>query len=169
MVLSCGMRAQIGGFVLHVLLLLVLFLDVIDNIFLFGGKIFWIEIAIITGLVVMAAIGIREYARQGSRALLFVYGAMLLNVIVLSSIAVEFFWLSLVFAAAGTAVSLRKRKKKRRHDDFSDVRVEEVKPEAMGAEMLTRVQEPIVESRVITKTPAKAVRKRRKAAAKRKK
>ncbi|MBI4153350.1 hypothetical protein HY497_02405 [Candidatus Woesearchaeota archaeon] len=152
------MRARIGGFVLHILLLLVLFLAMIDNIFLFGGKIFLMEVAIIAGLVVIAAMGVGAYARQGSRALLFAYGAILLNVIVLSSIAAEFFWLALALAAAGTVASLGRQE--RRRDDFSDVRVEEVKPEAMGPEMLTGVQEPIIESRVIT--PAKAARKRRK-------
>ena len=147
------MRTQVGGFVLHTLILLILFLSVIDNIFLFSGKIFWMEMIAITGLVLMAALTMGMYAKQGSRALLFVYGALLLNVIVLSSIAAEIFWLSLIFAAGGLVISLRK--KERRHEDFSDVRVEEVKPETV----LPETGVPVAESRAITE-PTKA-RKRK--------
>ena len=122
---------------MHTLILLILFLSVIDNIFLFGGKIFWMEMIAITGLVLMAALTMGMYAKQGSRALLFVYGALLLNVIVLSSIAAEIFWLSLIFAAGGLVISLRK--KERRHEDFSDVRVEEVKPEKEKVRVLVSI------------------------------
>src|SRR3989344_36940 len=157
------MRTHVGGFVLHTLILLILFLSVIDNIFLFGGKIFWMEIIAITGLVLMAGLSMRRYAKQGSRALLFVYGALLLDVIVLSSIASEIFWLSLVFAAGGLVVSLRK--KERRQDDFSDVRVEEVKPETVLPEASVQ---PVVESRVITERPARMTKKAPRKKAKRK-
>lgn len=159
------MRAHVGGFVVHVLLLLVLFLAAIDTIFLFSGKLFWLEIVIIAGLIVMASVGAGRYASQGSRALLFVYGVTLLDILVLSSIVREVFWLPLVLTALGTIISLRN---KRKPQDFSDVHVEEVKPEPMGPEMLAGVKEPIVESRVITEKPARKTRSKKRVRKKRK-
>ncbi len=145
----------IGGFVLHTVLLLVLFLALIDNIFLFRGKIFWLEAIIIAGMIVLAVVVMSHYAHS---RLLLLYGIMLLNAIVLSSIANEIFWLSLVAAAIGTFVSLRR--KEARYTDFSETRVEEVPPEPMSPEMLAGVQQPVVESRVIERASAKKKAKR---------
>jgi uncharacterized membrane protein len=121
------MTKRIGGFVIHVVILLIFFLWVVDALFLFRGKLFQLELIAFFGLVTLSVLGMMNYLHKQPELLRATYGIGLLNTLALSVIAWDLLVVSLIASVGGLFFSFRQQRKPEQwgsHHD--DMRVEEI-------------------------------------------
>ena len=105
---SADFMKRIGGFVAHLFVLLVLFLWTVQAIFttLFGkGKLFWLEMIALAGMLVLAVLSMAVFTRGNRAGVRAVYVIGLINILALSLLKWQLFFIPLIAAIVGIAVS----------------------------------------------------------------
>jgi cation transport ATPase len=136
-------RASLGGFILHIVVLLLMFLSFVRIVFELSGTMLRLELLIVLGLLLLAVIGMWWYTSYGrSSALMFVYAVSVLNVIVLFVSVGRLEVMPLVLGAVGVFLSMVLRGPANvTHENepwaTSEVNVEEIEPETLYEEVTT--------------------------------
>ena len=115
---------RIGGFVVHTLLLLVLLLWTVQAIFAIKGRLFQLEIVALLGLLALALLGMVQYAQGNDAQVRVVYAIGLANILALSLVKWQLFYIPLIAAAVGLGVSFARDE----CQEVPEVQVHEVEP-----------------------------------------
>src|SRR3989344_1561036 len=96
---------RIGGFVVHLFVLLVFFLWTLQAVFMLRGRLFQLEIIAVVGLLVLAVLGMTRLTQGSAAGVRAVYGIGLVNIIALSLVKLQLFFIPLIAAVVGIAAS----------------------------------------------------------------
>src|SRR3989344_8895222 len=97
-----------GGFVIHAVLLLVFLLASIQAVFSVRGKLLYVEIFVMLGLLLLAFLGMVQYTRGRDAQVRAVYAIGIVNALALSLLRWDFFFIPLIPAIVGLLVSFTK-------------------------------------------------------------
>ncbi|MBS3139212.1 hypothetical protein J4207_05915 [Candidatus Woesearchaeota archaeon] len=131
-----------GGFVIHAILLLIFLLGTVQAVFAVKGKLLYVEVFILLGLIALAFLGMVQYTRGNDAQVRAVYAIGLVNILALSLLKWQLFFIPLVPALIGLGVSFAK-------DEVEHVPVVEPK-----------IKEPEVKIETVEEKPKPAKRKR---------
>ena len=131
-----------GGFVIHAILLLIFLLGTVQAVFAVKGKLLYVELFILLGLIALAFLGMVQYTRGNDAQVRAVYAIGLVNILALSLLKWQLFLIPLIPALIGLGVSFAK-------DEVQHVPA--VKPE---------VKEPEVKVETVEEKPKKRKRGR---------
>ena len=115
---------RIGGFVVHTILLLVLLLWTVQAIFAIKGRLFQLEIVALLGLLALALLGMLQYAQGNDAQIRVVYAIGLANILALSLVKWQLFYIPFIAAAVGLGVSFARDE----CQEVPEVQVHEVEP-----------------------------------------
>ncbi|MFC1800991.1 hypothetical protein ACFLZB_00815 [Nanoarchaeota archaeon] len=124
-------KGKVGGVLLNLILLFVLFLSLIYTVFDFGGKMFIGELIIVLFFLLLALVSLGIKAASGKNSGLFLlYGLNLINFVFIWGMTKEIVWLGLLVAILGFLIGMATHGKKSDDfdDSFDDFNVEEVEP-----------------------------------------
>lgn len=129
---SSKFMKRIGGFILHAILLLVFLLWTVQAVFVIKGKLFQAEVFVLLGLLLLAVLGLVQYAQGNDAQVRVVYAIGLINILALSLLKWHFFYIPLIAAVAGLCISFVRDEEEEMmdtHDVVPEPEVTEVKTE----------------------------------------
>ena len=121
-------KGKIGGFFVHLFILIVLFYSLIDIIFNFEAKMLIGEFILLLFFILIALIGIGMKLSSGSsKGLMFLYGLNLINFLFIFFVDKRLVAGTVILTIIAFVISLFGCKKCRQNDDF-DSDIEEIEP-----------------------------------------